>query len=343
MSVAIIGAGISGLAAARSLTQSGIPVTVFEKSRGAGGRAATRRVEIDGSQYKFDHGAQYFTVRSQQLLAEVEKMKLAGLCAEWTADIRVIDGEVLHSRKDSASPTRYVGVPGMSSIGRYLSEPLSGHIVFNTRIERAEQQSGRWQLKVDDGQIWSSTFTHLLVTAPAEQASAIVPTASQYLLNQVKQRSLAPCWAVMIGFSKRQDIEFDAAFVNNHPSISWISRDSSKPGRSSGSECWVVHASKDFSKQFLEEKPESIAETILHSFLALPISSHRLDRPSTCVAHRWRYSIPESEADDVSFWDPAMKLGYAGDWTSGSRVEGAFLSGIAMADNIRQDLGLSRM
>jgi renalase len=290
-------------------------------------------------------------------------MKLAGVCAEWSADIRVIENGVLQAKKDAVAPTRYVGVPGMSALGRYFSDPVSGSIVFNTRIECAEQQSGRWQLKTDEGKIWPNTFTHLVITAPAEQASTIVPAAPQHLLQYVKQRTLAPCWcvpfcpcfsslrcslrvfrrAVMLGFSHRQQIDFDAAFVNHHDAISWISRDSSKPGRSNGSDCWVVHASKEFSKTHLEEKPEKIAEIIMQSFLALPMSTAPLDRPSMCVAHRWRYSIPEDDTEHPALWDPATKLGYAGDWTSGSRVEGAFLSGVEMAEKIRQDMGQSRM
>ena len=54
-SVAIIGAGMSGLAAARVLSDAGYAVTIFEKSRGVGGRAATRR----RAGFIYDHGAQY--------------------------------------------------------------------------------------------------------------------------------------------------------------------------------------------------------------------------------------------------------------------------------------------
>ncbi|MGH8831163.1 MAG: FAD-dependent oxidoreductase, partial [Polaromonas sp.] len=57
--VAVVGAGIAGIACARTLAQAGHRVTVFEKNRGAGGRMATRDSEFGG----FDHGVQYFTVR----------------------------------------------------------------------------------------------------------------------------------------------------------------------------------------------------------------------------------------------------------------------------------------
>ena len=55
--IAIIGAGITGLACAQRLKEAGLKSVIFDKGRGIGGRVATRR--IDGMQ--FDHGAQYVT------------------------------------------------------------------------------------------------------------------------------------------------------------------------------------------------------------------------------------------------------------------------------------------
>ncbi|MDX1531103.1 MAG: NAD(P)-binding protein, partial [Rhodothermales bacterium] len=57
--LAIIGAGAAGLAAAFGLRDSGVAVTLFEKSRGVSGRAATRRRTADGQTWRYDHGAQY--------------------------------------------------------------------------------------------------------------------------------------------------------------------------------------------------------------------------------------------------------------------------------------------
>ncbi len=57
-SCVIIGAGVSGLIAARTLQASGVRVKVLDKGRGVGGRLATRRSGVG----VFDHGAQFFTV-----------------------------------------------------------------------------------------------------------------------------------------------------------------------------------------------------------------------------------------------------------------------------------------
>ena len=62
--IAVIGAGMAGITAARTLVQAGFKVSVFEKSHGPGGRMATRSTPY-GS---FDHGVQYSTVRDPQLM-----------------------------------------------------------------------------------------------------------------------------------------------------------------------------------------------------------------------------------------------------------------------------------
>ena len=41
--IAVVGAGIAGAACAASLQQAGVQVTLFDKSRGVGGRMSTRR------------------------------------------------------------------------------------------------------------------------------------------------------------------------------------------------------------------------------------------------------------------------------------------------------------
>lgn len=117
--VAVIGAGISGLMTARTLRDLGFDVTVFEKSRGLGGRTATRRVDPGLS---FDHGAQYFTVRDPHFVRHVEAWVEQKIAAEWTGRIVTIDGTNVRLKTDQTH--RYVGVPGMKAIAHHLGAGL---------------------------------------------------------------------------------------------------------------------------------------------------------------------------------------------------------------------------
>ena len=68
MNVVVIGAGLSGLMAAQSLQAQGHKVLVVDKGRSPGGRLATRRIGTA----TLDHGAQFFTVRSEEFAKHVD-------------------------------------------------------------------------------------------------------------------------------------------------------------------------------------------------------------------------------------------------------------------------------
>ena len=83
--VAVIGAGLAGLACANALREAGWPVTVFERSETVGGRCATRATELGG----FDHGLQYFTAHSPAVAAMLAPLVKSGVIAAWSPRCRV--------------------------------------------------------------------------------------------------------------------------------------------------------------------------------------------------------------------------------------------------------------
>ena len=93
----------------------------------------------------------------------------------------------------------------------------------------------------------------------------------------------------------------------------------------------MLHATKAWSATHLEDEAESVAQNMTTAFFAA--TSHDVD-PVHRAAHRWRYALPDPVAADSALYDPALLLGAAGDWCGGPRIEGALLSGFALAGRV---------
>src|SRR5262245_60465174 len=137
MRIAIVGAGIAGLSAARALAGRGHEVRVFEKAAMSGGRCATRIIQAIelprglSGEVAFDHGAQYFTVRDDRFSALAAEWERDKVIAKWTGRIVSFDHEGWEDV--DAATNRYAGTPGMNAIARWLARDLD--IRFNRRIE----------------------------------------------------------------------------------------------------------------------------------------------------------------------------------------------------------------
>ena len=141
---------------------------------------------------------------------------------------------------------------------------------------------------------------------------------------------MLPAWAVMAVFDRSLDLELDGVFVHDSP-LSWAARNNSKPGRSDR-ECWVLHGSNEWSGSHLEKNEEEVSADLLQAFFEA-IGS-QLIQPIFAKAHRWRYAQAENPLKVGCLWDAKLRLGACGDWCQMSRIEGAFLGGMAMAGRV---------
>lgn len=327
--VAVIGAGLSGLACARTLQDHRCEVVVLDKARGPGGRMSTRRTD-DGS---FDHGAQYFTARDPRFRHVVRSWVEQGLVASWESPLAVIENGAI--RQHHRHEQRYVGVPGMNALCRHVAADLAVRFERKTvALRPAERDSDRWLIEMEGGTV-EGPFDLVLISAPAPQAATLVAAHSPTLAGAADAVSFAPCWAVLASFERGLGVEFDGAFVNGGP-LSWIARNVSKPGRDASHETWVLHASPAWSRVALEESPERVSADLL----AALSSALQVELPATrfVTAHRWRFALPETPRADGAFFDAQRGLGLCGDWCHGARVEGAWLSGVALAGRVLNEL-----
>ncbi|MBT8478162.1 MAG: FAD-dependent oxidoreductase [Gemmatimonadetes bacterium] len=326
--VAVVGAGISGLSAARSLREHGLEVRVFEKSRGLGGRSATRRI----GELSFDHGAQYFTIRDERWAQAVAPLEEQGVIARWEPRIvRVLADGAVGKAKVSE---RYVGIPGMSALGGALAR--DNEVVRETRIASLlRSDGGGWNLASDDGPMLGP-FSAVVVTCPAPQAADLLDDVAPALAASCRAAVMHPCWAAMVAFGKSLGLDFDAAFVDD-PVLAWAACESSKPGRATSPEGWTLHATPEWSAERIEDPAGEVAEVLLRRFLHLVAKAEELS-PVIRVAHRWRFARSAQPRSLGQVVDSEALLGVAGDWTGGDRLEGAFLSGVRVADAIADAL-----
>lgn len=322
MKIAIIGAGISGLTLAGKLAQRG-EITIFEKSRGAGGRMATRRAGA----FHFDHGAQCFTARTTRFRQFLKPFIVDGIVAKW--DGRVINLEPGKPASDRMwFETHLVGAPDMNSLCHRMAQGLD--IRTGTEVAPLERQpDDRWDL-IDTYGNRLGVFDLVISTAPPAQTVRLFGGHAALAANVLDQKT-QPCFAVMLGFDAPWQHDWIAARVRNAP-IKWISVNSSKPGRNATHTELVIHSRKAWTLAHLTAELDWVQARLLEAFKDLT----GIDPAgATHVAtHRWRYALVETTARSGPWYNPAVGLAATSDWASSSRIEEAWLCANQLAGDI---------
>ncbi len=318
MHIAIVGAGIAGLSAARALVDRGHTVKVFERGPVAGGRVATRVIEpielprgLSGA-VAFDHGAQYFTVRDQRFSELAAEWERSRAIARWTGRVVSFDGE---GWEDVAEGThRYVGIPGMDAIAAVMAAGID--IEYGRRVESIDQLLG--------------DCDHAIVAVPADQARALISKVP-VLFSTSNHVAMKPNWTVMAAFEERVATRFDAAFVNRSP-LGWIARNTSKPKRNWKIDCWVLQASPAWSEAHANDQRDDVGSFLMEAFEDLVPSG--LPRAFHAGVHRWRHAQADPPLAIGALHDAQSRVTICGDWCRGSRIEDAWLSGLEAAELI---------
>lgn len=336
---AVIGAGMAGIACARTLAQAGHRVTVFEQSGSVGGRIATRRTPF-GS---FDCGAQFFTVRDrrfEQALDTVPQVR-----RRWSATaVRVLDpiGHVIEAPRPEIEP-HWVGTPEMEALPRAWAQPLADadSLMLLTRVDRIEPDAldaRRWQLHTSGPQDTVHVypgFDAVLLAIPAPHAATLLERSrlAPAFVERLAPVEVAPCWTLMLAFPQALQPglahlgpQWNAARSTHHR-VAWLARESSKPGRGA-IERWTVQASAAWSTEHLSDDEPRVQAKLLKAFAE--VTGIRA-QPAHAEVRRWRYARTLQPLGRSHLWDPQVRLGLCGDWCLGQRVEHAFVSGLELA------------
>lgn len=323
--IAVIGAGVAGLACAQALRERGAEVSVFEKDEVPGGRAATL-IEDCGP---YDPGAQYFTAHSARFVAAVEQWQAAGLVERWRGRIVAFTNGAVEDKTESAE--RFVAVPGMRRLGVALAQGLD--VRYRQPIGRLQRRDGAWHLAAEGATELLGPFDAVCTALPSPAAAALLDGHTP-LAEWARTVGWDAGWSVMLALGHRTGVDFAGAFVNDDPILGWAALDSAKPrrGQVEGvAERWVLHAKPAWARRYIEMDEAAAARWLARAFSA------RVRRnlvPIKARALRWRCALPLNPLPQRYLWDPERQLGMAGDWCDGPRIEGAFLSGRALADAI---------
>lgn len=321
--VLIIGAGIAGLTAARTLRAAGRSVLVLEKSRGLAGRAATRR--WDG--LPVDHGAQFFTARSTNFTAQVDDWLRRGVCFEWARGLHHAT-ESGPQQADGDHFPRYACREGMAALGRDLGGPDPSFVLRETKAAKIEIRGADWEVSTEDGRIFHSSA--LIVTPPPPQSATLLATASSEAASVLLGLPMAPCLALVARYPRRE-FAWRGIQAPNDSVVSWIGHDTSKrPELHPDATMLVIHASAEFNAKHFDAGEELIVRQLLES--AGRVAQADLSAPQSWIFQRWRYALgPKADGELARFFPGPPPLVLAGDAVAGGKIEGAWLSGQAAA------------
>jgi hypothetical protein len=311
--ILIVGAGMSGLAAAYKLTQSGREVLLLDKARGVGGRLGNRR--FDGA--IFDHGAQFMTARDDLFKDLAAGWKDKGIIKEWR------DGEPV-----GASDPRFRGSPTMSAIAKELGQNLATRL--KSPVASIEQIGEEWSVTLQDGEHIQAKA--VLMTPPVPQSLAIldagnisIPKATRQRLDQIRYEK---CFAVMALLEEPSRIPHPGYVKPEKGSIAWIADNQTKG--ISELPAVTIHATGEYSETNWERDRDEVARELINNaqeWLGSSVVKFQI--------HGWRYSKPatiSANRCEIISQDPLLLI--AGDAFSSARVEGAALSGWAAADTL---------
>ena len=312
MTIAIIGAGMAGLACAEALVRDGRVVVLFDKGRQPGGRMSTRTMATPVGVAAFDYGAQYVTARDPAFRERMARWQAAGLVARWPA----------------AGDEAWVGMPGMSTPLDAMARPLD--VRWSAHVRALERKAEGWRVRGDG--FAEDMIETVVVAVPAEQVGALAAAHVPELARAAAAAPSRPCWTLAACFAAALPIQADV--LEGEGALGWAARDSAKPGRD-GPETWVIQADPDWSLAHLEETREAVTAALLEALAER--AGNPLPAPVATHTHRWRYAR-SGRGEASCHWDAAERIGLCGDWCIGPRVEAAWLSGTALAAAIRGSL-----
>lgn len=337
MVIGIIGAGLSGLTAGRILAKAGYEVTIFEKSRGYGGRMATRYAGNNLAS-KVDHGLSYFGVKSNEFREFTAELLDKGLIQTWGDNFAAYDGEkILDSAPNQSNEALYTSTGGMNQIGKYLSRWVD--IRTNTKVggltyfgtNRSKKRS--WMMNLTSSETFEADA--VIIALPAPQAYGIISstideTNTLKIVRQIDEVSYQPSFSLMAGYGDEEVPDWEGLICRNSP-LEFISNEKLK--RETQETSFVLHSADDFAREHRTIDEEIVIKKMLGEFAK--ISGGWASSPEWQQLHFWRYSRAQKVINSpyLELEDEDAPLALIGDYLGGNTVDDGYRSGYFLAND----------
>ena len=313
--IIIIGSGIAGLAAANYLSSKNFNVTVLDKGKYPGGRISTRR----GEDFIFNHGAQFFTAKSNEF---------KNICK------RAVNDNVLVNWETVSKKNRYIGNPDMREFSFWLSKNLS--MYQDTVVERLDYN--------DQFIVYTNNKKFvcdgLIITAPSFQTASLIKNLDQNIYKLIEKVEYFPCWCVMLSIKEMSLKNFN---IDEKSIFNWIVSENNKIKNQLNHNCLTIHTNERFSVENLEKTKEVTLDKIVQEFTKIyQVKTQDIIYKNI---HKWRYAkVKKPFPQEESKISKKIPFGIAGDWCppsqdkhyngNGQRVEDAYLSGIECSKSL---------
>ena len=296
---------MAGLSAANELEKNGHEVVVLDKGRGVGGRMSTRTI----NEAKADHGAQYFSVKTNEFKELINQLQSENIVAEW----------MIPQREN----VRYLGGKGMNTIPKKLAQNLN--VVLNEKVILISDN----EVKTESGNTYS--FDNLIITIPISQITDLLNQSKIKISDQDQavfdSIYYEPCIAVMAVLNQPTDIVGGGIILENQP-VAWIA-DNFQKGITSVPTA-TLHASANYSTEHFDDNLQNVAKEMLSSVNQYITP----DNVQSFQVHRWKFSNATKRYEKPFYQVENQNIFLGGDGFGIGNVEGAFLSGYYLGNHI---------
>lgn len=325
--VAVIGAGMAGLACAKKLGESFFDVTVYEKNPDLGGRVFTG--EINDRQ--FDQGTQYFLIRYKEFQTQLTEWLAEGRARLWDVAYGCLKKGFVE-RVEIPSPV-YVGTPSMKELTRHLAD--RSVVLPGEQVAQPVKQGDKWRLHNTRGHFLGD-FDYVIVSVPAPDAIPLLG-CSLVLKERIGSVEMSPRWVLFLGFDASLALGYDVLeFADLDIELSVC--DSRKPQRNltTGEENWVIHATETWSRTHFDDEADEVEKHLTQVFLdaVSQVPGYAKQKLELARAQRWDHARVVKSVGEHCLFDCDAGIGACGDWCLGGHLSAAWMSGTSMANRL---------